>query len=61
MNPFHGFLLKPHRPALFTPKVTPDPSDSEKLEAKLQEAVKQLTQATHRHAMYGGNHHAARR
>ncbi len=38
---FDGFLRNP-TPEVFNPKVTPDPSESERLEAKLQEAIQRL-------------------
>ena len=41
MNAFHN-LLNPKLPAVFNPRVTPDPTESERLEAKVQEATRQL-------------------
>lgn len=38
---FDGFLRN-LTPEVFNPKVTPDPSESERLEAKLQEAMQRL-------------------
>ena len=43
MNPFHG-LLSRHAPVTFNPKVTPDPTESERLEAKLHEATQRLNE-----------------
>lgn len=43
MNLFHS-LLKPHVPPVFNPRVTPDPTESERLEAKLHEASRRLNE-----------------
>lgn len=43
MNPVHG-LLKTHTPVIFNPKVTPDPTEWERLEARLQEATRRLNE-----------------
>jgi hypothetical protein len=41
MNSFQS-LLNPRMPVVFNPKVTPDPTESERLEAKLNAAMQQL-------------------
>lgn len=43
MNPFYS-LLRDQSPPVFNPKVTPDPSETERLEAKLREATQRLRQ-----------------
>jgi hypothetical protein len=35
-------FFRDHTPEIFTPRVTPDPSVSERLEAKLHEATRRL-------------------
>ncbi|MGC3981511.1 MAG: hypothetical protein QM808_09645 [Steroidobacteraceae bacterium] len=41
MMSFYG-LLQDRNPAVFNPKVTPDPTDSERLEAKLRDATQRM-------------------
>jgi hypothetical protein len=36
------FSLRVRSPSVFSPKVTPDPSDTERLEARLREAAERL-------------------
>lgn len=38
---FDGFLKNP-TPEVFNPRVTPDPSESERLEAKLHDAMQRM-------------------
>lgn len=43
MNSFYE-LLRQHTPAVFNPRVTPDPTESERLAVKLQEATQRLNE-----------------
>lgn len=49
MNPFS--TLKDRDPSIFNPKVTPDPSQTERLEARLREAAQRVALRYNRNVM----------